>query len=59
MNRYNRSDKVREGVAAPLQSKRLQDQVRERIRYLHYSLQMEKAYAYWARLFVLWSGSQG
>ncbi|EWS65091.1 integrase/recombinase [Hydrogenophaga sp. T4] len=59
MNRYNRSDKVREGFAAPLQSKRLLDQVRERIRYLHYSLQTEKAYVYWARFFVLWSGSQG
>ena len=59
MNRYNRSDKVREGVAAPLQSKCLLDQVRERIRYLHYSLQTEKAYVYWARFFVLWSGGQG
>lgn len=45
MSRYNKSDKVREGVVAPLQSNRLLDQVRERIRYLHYSLQTEKAYA--------------
>lgn len=59
VNRYKRSDKVREGVAAPLQSKRLLDQVRERIGYLHYSLQTEKAYVYRARFFVLWSGSQG
>jgi len=29
-----------------LQSTRLLDQVRERIRYLHYSLKTEKAYLY-------------
>ena len=59
MNRYNRSDKVRELAAVPLVSKRLLDQVRERIRYLHYSLQTEKAYVYWVRFFVRWSGTQG
>ena len=58
MNRYNRSDKVREGGATLLQSKRLENQVCERIRYLHYSLQAEIAYAYWVRFFVIWSGSQ-
>ena len=36
----------------PLQSKRLLDQVRERARYLHYSLRTEKAYVYWVRWFV-------
>ena len=56
MNRYNRSDKP---AAPPLVSKRLLDQVRERIRYLHYSLKTEKAYLYWARFFVLWSAQQG
>ena len=41
MYRYIESDKV----AAPvLRSVRLLDQLRERIRYLHYSLQTEKAY---------------
>ena len=30
-------------------STRLLDQLRERIRYLHYSLQTEKAYLYWVR----------
>ena len=30
----------------PLQSLRLLDQVRERIRYLHYSLSTEKTYLY-------------
>lgn len=35
---------------------RLLDQVRERLRYLHYSLRTEKAYLYWIRWFVRWSG---
>ena len=30
-----------------LRSTRLLDQVRERVRYLHYSLSTEKAYLYW------------
>ena len=55
MNRYNKAEKV---AAPPLASKRLLDQVRERIRYLHYSLKTEKAYLYWVRFFVLWSGQQ-
>jgi integron integrase len=37
-----------------LQSARLLDQVRERARYLHYSLRTEKAYAYWIRFFIRW-----
>jgi integron integrase len=40
----------------PLQSIRLLDQVRERIRYLHYSLSTEKTYLYWVRFFVRWHG---
>jgi integron integrase len=32
------------------------DQVRERIRYMHYSLRTEQAYVRWVRLFVRWSG---
>ena len=44
--------------APPLQSVRLLDQVRERIRYIHYSLKTEKAYLYWARFFVRWSATQ-
>jgi len=39
-----------------LQSTRLLDQVRERARYLHYSLATEKAYLYWVRFFVRWHG---
>ena len=40
----------------PLHSARLLDQVRERARYLHYSLSTEKAYLYWIRFFVRWHG---
>jgi integron integrase len=40
----------------PLQSARLLDQVRERIRYLHYSLSTEKNYLYWIRYFIRWHG---
>jgi len=42
-----------------LQSVRLLDQVRERIRYMHYSLKTEKAYLYWIRFFIRWSAAQG
>jgi len=31
---------------SPLKSTRLMDQVRERVRYLHYSLSTEKTYLY-------------
>jgi site-specific recombinase XerD len=34
------------------QSSRLLDQLRERIRYLHYSLRTEQAYLLWARSFI-------
>lgn len=36
----------------PLKSGRLLDQLRERIRYAHYSLRTEQAYVYWARFFI-------
>jgi Phage integrase, N-terminal SAM-like domain len=39
-----------------LRSIRLLDQVRERIRYLHYSLQTEKAYLHWVGFFIRWHG---
>ena len=52
MHRNNRSDKP---DWVPPRSVKLLDQVRERVRYLHYSLQTEKAYVYWAKAFVLWS----
>ncbi len=43
----------------PLQSTRVLDQVRERIRYLHYSLSTEKRYLYWVRFFIRWHGRAG
>lgn len=43
----------------PLRSVRLLDQVRERIRYLHYSLNTEKTYLYWVRYFIRWHGRSG
>ena len=35
---------------------RLLDSLRERLRYMHYSLRTEEAYVYWVRNFVRWSG---
>jgi uncharacterized protein YfbU (UPF0304 family) len=35
------------------------DPLRERIRYLHYSLHTEKAYLYWVRFFIRWHGRSG
>ena len=43
----------------PLRSVRLMDQVRERIRYLHYSLSTEKTYLYWIRFFIRWHAVDG
>jgi integron integrase len=40
----------------PLRSARLLDQVRERIRYLHYSIRTEDAYVYWIRAFIFFHG---
>lgn len=36
----------------PLQAPRLLDQVRERVRSLHYSIRTEQAYVHWVRAFV-------
>ncbi len=40
----------------PLQSIPVPDQLRERIRYMHYSLSTEQVYVYWVRFFIRWSG---
>jgi len=40
----------------PLRSTRLLDQLRERIRYCHYSLRTEQAYVFWVRRFVRFHG---
>ncbi len=36
----------------PLQSRRLLDQIRERLRHVHYSLHTEQTYLYWVRWFI-------
>ena len=42
----------------PLQSLKLLDQLRERIRYLHYSRSTEENYVYWCRFFIRWAGKR-
>lgn len=42
-----------------LRSLRVLDQLRERIRYRHYSLNTEQVYVYWVRFFIRWSGKGG
>src|SRR3954463_14507294 len=37
---------------------RLLDALRERLRYMHYSLRTEEAYVYWVRGFVRWAGGR-
>ena len=56
MNRYNRSDKP---DWVPPRSIKLLDQVRERVRYLHYSLQTEKAYVYWEPCPMMYESERG
>ena len=51
MYRYNKKAK---GDMPPLRSTRLLDQLRERIRYLHYSINTENAYVNWVRMFIRW-----
>ena len=41
------------------QSRRLLEQVREVLRYKHYSLKTEQAYLYWIRFYVRWHGRSG
>ncbi len=42
--------------ASPRPAPRLLAQLRERMRYLHYSLRTERAYVYWSRFFIRWHG---
>jgi len=49
MNSHNSSRKPSTPV---LKSTRLLDQLREQIRYLHYSLRTEEAYVYWVKKFI-------
>lgn len=43
---------MKPGTPPPLRSVRLLDQLRERIRYCHYSLSTEHSYLFWVRRFV-------
>ena len=36
----------------PLTAVKVLDQLRERVRYLHYSLRTEKTYVYWVRFYI-------
>jgi integron integrase len=47
---------MKSGTRPPLRSTRLLDQLRERIRYAHYSLRTEQAYVYWVRCFIHFHG---
>lgn len=42
----------------PLRSVKVLDQLRERIRYLHYSLRTEQAYVHWVALLQDWRQSE-
>ncbi len=39
-------------ILPPLKSAKVLDQLRERIRYLHYSIRTEEVYVYWVRSFI-------
>jgi hypothetical protein len=45
-------------VGFPAAAPRLLDALRERLRYMHYSLRTEEASVYWVRGFVRWSGGR-
>jgi integron integrase len=49
---------VKTGAPAlpPLKSAKVLDQLRERVRYLHYSPRTEKSYVYWVRAFIRFHG---
>lgn len=40
----------------PIKATRLMDQVRERVRYLHYSIRTEQAYLHWIKAFIHFHG---
>lgn len=53
MYSINNTDKPRK---PPLVSIRILDQLRERLRYMHYSLRTEQNYVYWVRWYIRWHG---
>ena len=44
------------GALPPLRSVRVLDQLRERLRLMHYSLRTEEVYAYWLKAFIRFHG---
>lgn len=57
MSSDNSIAKVRRLAPRPaLHATRILDQLRERLRYLHYSLRTEHAYVYWVRCFIHFHG---
>jgi integron integrase len=54
--RRGRASRQPVDAAPPLRAARLLDQVRERVRYLHYSIRTEQAYVHWVRAFVRFHG---
>src|SRR4051812_16054711 len=53
MYSINKNNKPRKPA---LGATRLLDQLRERLRYMHYSLRTEQNYVYWVRWFIRWHG---
>ena len=57
MYSHNTDPKVLRLAPRPaLQATRILGQLRERLRYLHYSLRTEEAYVYWVRYFIRFHG---
>ena len=57
MNSYEKAAKPRNLIfRPPLQAPRLIGQVRERLRYLHYSYRTEQSYVHWAKFFIHFHG---
>ena len=50
------NNKWHKSALPPLQSSRLLDQLRERVRYCHYSLSTERAYVHWTKAFIHFHG---
>ncbi len=49
---------IQQNTTSALQPKKLLDQVRDKIRYKHYSLSTEKVYITWIRQFILFHGKR-
>jgi integron integrase len=57
MNSIDAGNKPRKASShPPLQATRIMAQLRERLRYLHYSLRTEEAYLHWVRFFIHFHG---